>query len=762
MVRPIENISFPHKKVIDVLLVDDDMGFLELEKAFLKKEDDSFQLFTAQSAYEALQRMEEHSFDIIVSDYKMSEIDGLEFLRILREDRSDEIPFIMFTGEGREEVAIKALNLGADRYLQKGGDPRSLYGILSQAVKQEVTHSKTAKKVKELNSLLMSIRNVNQLIVEENDLLTIINKSCETLLETRGYLNIEIALLEDETGNISPVTSSGKHDKAMWEVNLNGEGDAPKCVKDTIKSADTVLIEDPDTHCEGCPYFEEDSSHRTALVPMIHRGETVGLLTACFEPGHIISKKEIELLEEVAADLGFSREKMIADKLLRQREKRLSTILDSIGDAVIVTDKKGKVDFLNPVAEKLTGWDNEEAKGIVLRDVFNIVNNKTREPVKDPVKRVLENGGTVALTNDTVLTSKDGEEYQIADSAAPLIDQNGEVSGVVLVFRDVTEKYDSQKKLKTYSHHLQERVKELDCLYSITKLLEGDRPIDEVLTSAVKVIPEGWQYPETTSARIKYKDEEYVSDNFTECQCSISQDIVIENEVVGNIEVFDLEEENGEPYLEEEYALLSSISNHLTNFLELKKSKLDIKKSRDFYLTILDDFPALIWRSGIDGMCNYFNSTWLDFTGKSIEDELGEGWTEGVDPDDLDRCVNTYLNAFEKREPFEMEYRLLHHSGEYRWIIDFGRPFWDLEGEFAGYIGSCYDIDDRKKMETELRYRLNLESIIAQASSEMVHLSNDEIDGAIDRTLGLIGNFVGIDRSYVFLFDEEDGVINNT
>lgn len=134
----------------------------------------------------------------------------------------------------------------------------------------------------------------------------------------------------------------------------------------------------------------------------------------------------------------------------------------------------------------------------------------------------------------------------------------------------------------------------------------------------------------------------------------------------------------------------------IRDITERKRAEETIIKSRDFYLKLFEEFPNLIWRSGLDAKCDYFNKGWLSFTGRTMEQEMGDGWAEGVHPDDLNRCVKTYLDAFGKREPFEMEYRLRHHTGEHRWIVDYGRPYYDLDGNFAGYIGSCFDINERK------------------------------------------------------------------
>lgn len=117
------------------------------------------------------------------------------------------------------------------------------------------------------------------------------------------------------------------------------------------------------------------------------------------------------------------------------------------------------------------------------------------------------------------------------------------------------------------------------------------------------------------------------------------------------------------------------------------------------YRTLADSGQALIWTSGIDGRCDYLNLPWLNFTGRTQEQELGDGWAEGVHPDDIEQCLEIYMAAFERREKFSMDYRLRHHSGEYRWIQDKGSPRYDSRGAFIGYIGHCLDITALKESE---------------------------------------------------------------
>jgi len=117
--------------------------------------------------------------------------------------------------------------------------------------------------------------------------------------------------------------------------------------------------------------------------------------------------------------------------------------------------------------------------------------------------------------------------------------------------------------------------------------------------------------------------------------------------------------------------------------------------SNEQYRLIVESSPNMIWRADLTTKCDYFNKTWLAFTGRSLAQELGFGWAEGVHPDDYSRCVKVYLEHFEAQSAFEMDYRLKRFDGEYRWINDRGVPYYDDDGIFLGFIGSCMDVSER-------------------------------------------------------------------
>jgi PAS domain S-box-containing protein len=137
----------------------------------------------------------------------------------------------------------------------------------------------------------------------------------------------------------------------------------------------------------------------------------------------------------------------------------------------------------------------------------------------------------------------------------------------------------------------------------------------------------------------------------------------------------------------------------ISDITEHKRAEEMLRESEKRFRTMADAAPVLIWMSGTDKLCNYFNKGWMAFTGRTLEQEFGNGWTKGVHPDDLPRYLKTYVNCFEARQQFEIEYRLRRHDGEYRWILDHGIPRFTSANEFLGYIGSCVDINERKQWE---------------------------------------------------------------
>jgi PAS domain S-box-containing protein len=135
---------------------------------------------------------------------------------------------------------------------------------------------------------------------------------------------------------------------------------------------------------------------------------------------------------------------------------------------------------------------------------------------------------------------------------------------------------------------------------------------------------------------------------------------------------------------------------------ESKRVVTVLRENEERFRLVANTAPVMIWMSGIDNLCTYFNEGWLEFTGRSLEEEMGNGWAKGVHPDDLRRCLDTYTKAFDRRERYKIEYRFRRRDGEYRWILATGVPRFSVGNSFAGYIGSAIDVTERKLAEEAL------------------------------------------------------------
>jgi PAS domain S-box-containing protein len=184
------------------------------------------------------------------------------------------------------------------------------------------------------------------------------------------------------------------------------------------------------------------------------------------------------------------------------------------------------------------------------------------------------------------------------------------------------------------------------------------------------------------------------------------------------------------------YPAKSGMSVVARDLAAMSREQEALRESEERFRVMADNAPMMMWMAGTDKACTDFNRGWLEFTGRSLEQEKGDGWAEGVHPADLQRCFNIYHKAFDQRRRFAMEYRLRRHDGEYRWIRDTGVPRFLHDGSFIGYIGCCIDVDDQKQAELA-RADLSRRLMTAQ-EAERTRIARELLDG-IGQALALLG-----------------------
>jgi diguanylate cyclase (GGDEF)-like protein/PAS domain S-box-containing protein len=291
---------------------------------------------------------------------------------------------------------------------------------------------------------------------------------------------------------------------------------------------------------------------------------------------------------------GVTRAGRRAEEALQASEEQLRITLASIGDGVVATDAERRVTQWNRVAETLTGWTSDEAKGKPFAEVFVLLNELTREPLQDPVEEAIVTGRAVRMVNHALLVARDGTERPVADSAAPIRDASGRIVGAVLVFRDVTEERRRRQEKDRLLHDLAERVKELECLSRLGRLLhEPGLSLADALDGAARLLPPAFQYPDTAAARICCEGR--LSDAgqypWDENATPLSADILVRGERVGWVGVcypVAGAEVDERLFLKEEQTLLDAVAERLGRVIELKRAERALRESEERFRVVFE------------------------------------------------------------------------------------------------------------------------------------------------------------------------------
>jgi PAS domain S-box-containing protein len=400
-----------------------------------------------------------------------------------------------------------------------------------------------------------------------------------------------------------------------------------------------------------------------------------------------------------------------AEASARVDRESLQTTLRSIGDAVIATDAGGRVRFMNPVAERLTGWPLAEAEGRPLGEIFKIVNEVTRATVESPVEKVLREGQIVGLANYTVLLARDGTEVPIDDSGAPIRDERGRTSGVVLVFHDVTE----QRKGERMRAH-QAAIVESSSEAVIGKTLEGT--VTSWNAAAERMY--GYTAEEAIGRHISFIVPEELREDLADILSRLGR-----GERVERAETVRVTRDGSRLDMSLIISPIRDPSGHLVGAstvgrditaqkrADSESTRLSrlVEHERGRLKNLVANVPGVVWEAWGEPD---ESSQRIDFVSEHVEQMLGytveewlstpNFWLSIVHPEDRERAGSEARAIFESREDGTSQFRWVHRDGRVVHVESQSRVVLDERGEPAGMRGVTMDITERKVREERLRF----------------------------------------------------------
>lgn len=543
----------------------------------------------------------------------------------------------------------------------------------------------------------------------------------ERIIAVMGVDSVAILLLEDDEQRLTVSAARGLEEAVESHVTVPvGQGFAGRIAA----TRQPLIVDDLSTF----PVIHSILSERlrsVAGVPLLLGERLVGVVHVGSATSRRFTEAEVKLLEQVADRMALAIERarlfeaeQAARREAEREQARWQAAMDSAPEFVITCDVNLRVTYVNPAYARLRGGPADPSVSAEERPArYGLLapGGVDLFPAKQlPLRRALREGrparGVVLAHRGT-----EGEERLVSWDAAPMRSPRGEMLGAIAIGHDITER----------THLERERAEQAEQLNRIFEGIEDGLVVynaeGQVLRTnaaarrllGLDAAPAGYAHALASDRAVLYEayDEQgrrLAPEDWPliwvlrEQGASGAKGRDIHLRTLDGREV-DLHT-TAAPLCDANGSLLGAVTilHDLTERKRLERERqAALLASEAWFHTLADTAPVLIWVAGTDGLVTFVNAPWLRFTGRSIEQELGNGWAEGVHPDDYQRCLETYYAAFQARESFTMEYRLRRFDGEYRWMVDSGLPRFAPDGAFLGYVGSAIDITERRRLEQE-------------------------------------------------------------
>ena len=456
------------------------------------------------------------------------------------------------------------------------------------------------------------------------------------------------------------------------------------------------------------------------------------------------SKGQIIGVSSATIDLTDMKRTEIA---LQESEQRWSTTLSSIGDAVIATDTSGKTIFMNRVAEELTGWTLSEGSQTSVKKVFNIINEHTRLEVENPIAKALREGIVVGLANHTVLIRKDGSEIPIDDSAAPIKDKDGKTTGVVLIFRDITERQKAEKDLLESERRLKRSQKIAHLGSWELDLIKNKLTWSDEIYRIFGLKPQEFDATYEAFLQAVHPDDRKAVDSaYSESLHEGRDTYEVEHRVVrkstGEIRVVyekcdHVRDKTGK--IIRSIGMVQDITERKKAEEELKRSEENARQRAEELQKLMDIIPAAVWLSR-DPECKVIvgNQAANTFYEAGDEENVSAGPASGSARDTARRFFRNGKELMPPELPMQeaaannieiknSELEVIVPSGGKITILGNAKPLLDEAGNVRGCLGAFVDITERKKAEEELDHQKAVAQLERERLSSVLNGITDEV-----------------------------------
>lgn len=522
---------------------------------------------------------------------------------------------------------------------------------------------------------------------------------------------------------------------------------------------DGILIVDPQTHkiLEANPFVENllGLSHnemlgkelcelglftnRKSCTEIVEKVTNHGVLR--IECAGVISRMSSRPLHlELVCNLHKEADHFILQcnirdiTIRRQAEEariQIAAIVNSSQDAIISKNLQGVVTSWNPAAEKLFGYSAEE---IIGQSITKIIPPSLQKEEAAIINKLKE--GEVINHFATERVAKDGRHIQMLLTISPVRDADGVIIGASKIARDMTEQLRSEREHFETSQRLQALMNALPIGVSFS----DDATCENITGNAAVLEQFEVKVDDNLSASAKdnhapgrkvrfFKEGREISDAELPLQRAVHENRAIppsEYEVELPSGRRWILEGSGAPIRDAAGNVIAGVSVTV-DITERKRVEEALKESEQRFRNMADAAPVLVWVSGLDKVCNYFSKAWLDFTGRTLQQEIDDGWKASIHPDDRQGLLEVYEDAFDARLPFEAECRLLRHDGIYRWVLGRGVPRIGPDGTFNGFVGACVDIHDQKMANQTIS--------LAHEAAELANRAKDQFLAALSHEL---------------------------